>query len=255
MCLNIFKPKPKPKPPVFPVDKTGYELVFSDDFDVPQAFPNDKWETMECYGNPVTHSLIKNDPPDDYVIWKPSQVRQANNNCILTNDLNTASGEPQIKAGMITTFKSCVQKYGYWEVKMKVAKDGIDNYSGVWLVGLLWDGEIDFAEFMNLASNQFTSSVHKRVDGVMQLRDTQIITSKVDLSLDYHIYAVDWQPTYINFYLDNILVYSYTGNYIPDIPMYLIVQIAVKNGYKPNGTLSFPNECLVEYVKIYKKVL
>lgn len=24
------------------------------------------------------------------------------------------------------------------------------------------------------------------------------------------------------------------------------------NSYKPNGTLTFPNECLVDYVRIYK---
>lgn len=62
--------KPKPKPPIIPtMDLTGYQLVFSDEFDGIQVFPSNRWETMECYG-PANHIFIK-----DGITWKAEMVK------------------------------------------------------------------------------------------------------------------------------------------------------------------------------------
>ena len=51
------------------MDLTGYQLVFSDEFDGIQVFPSNRWETMECYG-PANHIFIK-----DGITWKAEMVK------------------------------------------------------------------------------------------------------------------------------------------------------------------------------------
>ena len=224
---------------------------------VPAAYLLWLYEENKCYGDPITHTVVRDTPPNDFCIWKPSQVTQINGMVKLANDLNYIAppSEPKIKAGMITTFKSHVPLYGYFEVSMKVAPKGWENYSGIWLCGLSWDGEIDVAEFMNEDSFSYKATIHKRVNGDMQQRSQGNIVSPVDLSNSFHVYACDWQKDYVRIYLDNKLVHEYLGPYIPDIPMYLILQIGVKNNYNPEtGTQTFPNFCLIDYVQIWKKL-
>ena len=62
--------KPKPKPPIIPtMDLTGYTLVFSDEFNTPQTFPNEKFDYKEWYGKP-NEPFIK-----DGITWKAEMVK------------------------------------------------------------------------------------------------------------------------------------------------------------------------------------
>jgi len=247
MCIWPFKPKPPV--PVFPEDKTGYTLIFYDEFDIPQVFPNDIYDTCEIYGK--DHTLLGGEPP--YIVWKPSQVKQEGSCCVLTNTLNNITGEPLIKAGEICTWPSTFITYGYVEVKCKVPPNGISNWFCNWLVGKTWDSEIDFAEFTEPDSTSYSVTIHQRINGVMGEVAHSVIKTGVDLSLDFHVYAVDWQPQYVRFYLDNKLVFEYTGANMPSMPMCFIADICVKPGYVPDGSLTFPNEAQIDYLKIYSK--
>lgn len=172
---------------------------------------------------------------------------------IISNDINTTPGEPSIKAGEIATWKSCMQTFGYYEVRAKVPPNGIDNWFCIWLEPMRWDFEIDFAEFISKDSAEYTVTIHQRINGVMGEIAQKIIKAGVDLSLDFHTYGCDWQSNYVRCYLDNKLVFEYPAE-IPATPMYLVADIAVRPGYKASeGTLTFPNESQIDYVRIYKK--
>ena len=246
MCIWPFKPKPPV--PVFPEDKTGYTLIFSDDFNSNEPIPGPTYDTCEIYG--VNHTLIGGKPP--YIIWKPSQVTQAKSCVILTNDLNNTPGEPGIKAGEICMWPLLFITYGYVEMRAKVPLNGIKNWFCGWLVGKVWNFEIDFCEMTEPDSTSYSVTIHQPVNGVDFQLYHKVIQAKIDLSLDFHIYAVDWQPTYCWFYLDNVLVAEYIGAMLP-IPMYFLADICVKPGYVPDGSLTFPNQAGIDYLKIYKK--
>ena len=48
-----------------------------------------------------------------------------------------------------------------------------------------------------------------------------------DLSADYHTYAVEWAPDKIVWYLDGAACRTYTGEGIPQEPMYLTATLAI----------------------------
>ena len=79
---------------------------------------------------------------------------------------------------------------------------------------------------------------------------------------DYHLYAVEWEPTVIRFYVDKILYATRTPTDLPqgtkwiyDHPFFVILNLAVGGDWPgaPDNTTVFPQTMLVDYVRVYKK--
>jgi beta-glucanase (GH16 family) len=89
----------------------------------------------------------------------------------------------------------------------------------------------------------FTLTIHKwGVDGKTDsILGTARFQLKKDLTDNYHVWAADWQPGYIDFYLDGIKIYHYTGE-IPNCPMY----VWVSNSYKT----VIPTTSLVKQIRV-----
>jgi beta-glucanase (GH16 family) len=81
------------------------------------------------------------------------------------------------------------------------------------------------------------------------------------LADDFHVYAVEWEPTQIRFYLDNILYGTKTTADIPqgdrwpfDHNFFIILNVAVGGNWpgNPDQTTVFPQTMLVDYVRVYE---
>jgi beta-glucanase (GH16 family) len=79
---------------------------------------------------------------------------------------------------------------------------------------------------------------------------------RVNFHNDYHVYAVEWEPTQLRFYVDGVL--HYTVNETADrpifeTPMNIILNLAVGGdfGGDPNGTTVFPQHMDVDYVRVW----
>jgi len=79
---------------------------------------------------------------------------------------------------------------------------------------------------------------------------------------DFHVYAVEWEGTTIRFYMDNLPYATRTSADIPtgsvwvfDHPFFMILNVAVGGNWpgSPDGTTSFPQKMLVDYVRVYKR--
>jgi beta-glucanase (GH16 family) len=76
------------------------------------------------------------------------------------------------------------------------------------------------------------------------------------------VYAVEWEPDAIRFYLDNQLYETHTPADVPagstwvyDHPFFMLLNVAVGGGWpgSPDGSTVFPQTMKVDYVRVYKR--
>ena len=79
---------------------------------------------------------------------------------------------------------------------------------------------------------------------------------------DFHLFAVEWEPNVIRFYVDDHLYATRTPSDLPkgtkwvyDHPFFLLLNVAVGGGWpgNPDNTSVFPQEMLVDYVRVYRR--
>ena len=80
------------------------------------------------------------------------------------------------------------------------------------------------------------------------------------LSDDFHIYAAEWEPDEVRFYLDNQLYATQSRASLKpaqkwafDHPFFLILNVAVGGDWpgNPDTSTVFPQAMLVDYVRVY----
>ncbi|MDA2891862.1 family 16 glycosylhydrolase [Mycolicibacterium sp. BiH015] len=126
------------------------------------------------------------------------------------------------------------QKYGAWEVRMKVPEGAVDYHA----VALLWPdaenwpvgGEVDFVEVVADATRQHVT--HHLHYSALDLTEAGV--TKVDAT-EWHNYAVSWTPTAITIYVDGIPVWKTTDtSHFPPGPMHLALQLDASEKHPPN---------------------
>ena len=78
----------------------------------------------------------------------------------------------------------------------------------------------------------------------------------------FHLYAVEWEPGTVRFYVDSNLYATFTqsqwpagGTWTFDHPFFIILNVAVGGDWpgSPDNTTVFPQQMLVDYVRVYTK--
>ena len=78
----------------------------------------------------------------------------------------------------------------------------------------------------------------------------------------FHTYAVEWEPSAIRFYLDGNLYQTRTPADVPagaawvyNHPFFMLLNVAVGGNWpgSPDGSTSFPQQMLVDYVRVYQR--
>ncbi|MDG4663612.1 family 16 glycosylhydrolase [Mycobacterium sp. 236(2023)] len=126
------------------------------------------------------------------------------------------------------------QKYGAWEVRMRVP-EGAEDYHAV---ALLWPdaenwpvgGEVDFVEVVADGTRQHVS--HHLHYSALDLTEAGV--TKVDAT-EWHNYAVSWTPSAITIYVDGVPVWKTTDtSHFPPGPMHLAIQLDASEKHPPN---------------------
>jgi beta-glucanase (GH16 family) len=80
------------------------------------------------------------------------------------------------------------------------------------------------------------------------------------LSDDFHVFAIEWAPGVVRFYVDENLYQTRTPADVPsgskwvyDHPFFIILNIAVGGSFpgNPDSTTTWPQTMLVDYVRVY----
>jgi beta-glucanase (GH16 family) len=117
-----------------------------------------------------------------------------------------------------------------------------------------WYTEIDIMEFLGHEPNILYGTIHYcSFDGTRRSSSGKW-RGTVDYTKDFHIYALEWEPDSIRWFIDGNLIYT-TTNGIPHKPHYLILNTAIGGSWpgNPDSTTTFPQYHDIDYVRIFQK--
>jgi beta-glucanase (GH16 family) len=244
-----------------------YTLTWSDEFSSPDGSSPDssKW-TMDIGGNGWGNNEL------EYYTSRPQNVQIVNGNLSITALNETYTGTDgvtrQYTSARLKTAGRFTQRYGRFEARIKLPK-GQGLWAAFWMLGdnytsVGWPqcGEIDIME--NIGSNPSTilGTLHgPGYSGSAGLTANYSLPSPQLFSDDFHLFAVEWEPTAIRFYVDGVLYKTRTPADLPagtqwvfDHPFYIILNLAVGGNLPgaPDATTQFPQSMLVDYVRVYE---
>ncbi|MFH7018421.1 family 16 glycosylhydrolase [Flavobacterium sp. FlaQc-47] len=177
--------------------------------------------------------------------------------------------QPYSSAKLTTEGKYAI-KYGRIEARMKLSS-GMGAWPAFWMLpagtsNWPFTGEIDIMEAKHRNPKNVDGTIH--YDGGGYHYTGRSYTSPTDLSTEFHIYAVEWGPNIIKWFIDGNLFHTATpqttvngGWPFNDQQFYIILNLAVGSAGTPytsvNGAgvepipTDFPAKLQVDYVRVY----
>jgi beta-glucanase (GH16 family) len=245
----------------------GWQLVWSDEFNGSDgsSIDHSKWtietggegwgnEELEFYTNRIENVSI----------------REGHLAITARAEKFTASGITRnYTSGRLKTLGHFSQTYGRFEARIKVPS-GQGMWPAFWMLGddidkVGWPacGEIDIME--NIGKEP--SIVHGSIHGPGYVGDTGIeapytLPGKQRFADDFHVFAIEWDPDSISFFVDQTLYVRRTRadlkpgwKWVFDKPFFLILNLAVGGDWpgNPDSTTVFPRAMLVDYVRVYER--
>ena len=158
-------------------------------------------------------------------------------------------------------------RYGRIEALIKIPT-GQGIWPALWMLGndisaLGWPdcGEIDIMEHIGYRADTVRGTIH----GPGYSRDDSIgadfTLPGVTFADEFHLYAVEWEPDQIRWYVADcqysvLTARDVPGKWVFDHPFFILLNLAVGGhwpGYPDESTL-FPKTMLVDYVRVFERV-
>jgi beta-glucanase (GH16 family) len=246
----------------------GWKLAWSDEFNGPDGAGVDgsKWKADVGGGGWGNNEL-------EYYTSSTENAHQQGGALVITATTSHASqygcwyGTCQYTSARLLTAGKVDVTYGRVESRIKIPS-GQGLWPAFWMLGenignVGWPacGEIDIME--NIGREPVT--VHGSMHGPGYSGNTPE-TAVYNLpggkrfSDDYHVFAVEWEPSVVRFYVDGSLYQTRTPADLPpgttwvyDHPFFMILNVAVGGGWpgSPDGSTQLPQQMLVDYVRVY----
>jgi beta-glucanase (GH16 family) len=247
----------------------NYELIWSDEFNGKNGSLPDpsKW-TYDIGGSGWgNHEL-------EYYTNRRENARIENGNLVITAQQEPYKGPDgrvfDYTSARLKTEGLFSQAYGRFEARIKLpAGQGI--WPAFWMLGdnirsAGWPkcGEIDIMEHVGKEPGINHGSLHapSSTAATSDRTATIALPAGQKLSDDFHIYAVEWEPDAVRFYLDANLYATFNsadwpagGSWVFNHRFFLILNVAVGGDWPgpPDDTTEFPQTMLVDYVRVYKR--
>jgi beta-glucanase (GH16 family) len=211
----------------------------------------------------------------EYYTSRTNNARIAGGQLVIEADQESYGGSSYTSARLLTRGKWS-WTYGRMEARIKIPR-GQGIWPAFWMLGTNIDsvgwptcGEIDIMENIGKTSDQGTA--HGTIHGPQSGGDynggagvggTFTLPAGAALADDFHIFAVEWTTNQIQWFVDTNLYFTATPARLPGgatwvftHPQFLLLNVAVGGywpGY-PDGTTVFPQQMLVDYVRVYSYV-
>lgn len=157
-------------------------------------------------------------------------------------------------SGMISSWGTFSQLYGVFEMRARIPS-GRGLWPAFWLLPVNSGGppELDIMEVIGHEPNVLHTTVHSNHTG---RRTGQTLPHNVgDLSKGFHVYAAEWTPQQVIFYLDDREIARVPTP--PDMhkPMYLIANLAVGGSWPgpPDKATRFPATMEIDWIRVYQR--
>ena len=242
----------------------GWRLTWSDEFNGAENTPVDplKW-THDVGGGGWGNAQL------EYNTDRVDNAFQNGNGYLSIKAMRENYEGNEYTSARIKTQGLFTQQFGRFEAKIKMPY-GQGLWPAFWMLGddidtVGWPncGEIDIMEFRGQTLNESSGALHgPGYSGGSSLYSNR--PSDSSLAAGFHTYAVEWSPTSIKWYVDDDLYMEHSTNDIPqgtqwvfDHEFFMILNVAVGGTFlgNPDESTVFPQEMLVDYVRVYEAVI
>lgn len=195
---------------------------------------------------------------------RENSALDGNGNLVITARQESFNGRNYTSARLTTAGKREFT-YGRFEARIK-NPIGQGIWPAFWLLGaniaeVGWPrtGEIDIMEYRGQEPTINHGSLHGPGYSAGNAI-TRRYTSPVPLNDDFHVFAVEWDPGEIRWYVDDQIYHlvkrgDQRGDWVFNHDFYIILNIAVGGGFVgPVGpSTTFPQQLIVDYVRVYRR--
>jgi beta-glucanase (GH16 family) len=252
-----------------PPPATGFTLAWSDEFNGADGSSPDasKW-TYDTGGNGWGNNEL------EYYTNRTQNAQIKSGNLVITAQKETYTGSDGVTrnytSARLKTQGLFNQAYGRFEARIKIPA-GQGMWPAFWMLGnnissVSWPkcGEIDIMENIGKEPGTVHGSLHSS-STTSRTSDASApfsLPAGQHFADDFHLYAVEWEPGTIRFYVDSNLYSTFTQSQWPaggawtfDHPFFILLNVAVGGDWptSPDNTTVFPQQMLVDYVRVYTK--
>ncbi len=260
------------------VRSDGWQLVWSDEFDVDGDPDPERWNVEEWPARKV------NDEDQAYTS-RPRNVRVEKGHLVIEAHKEDFEEAFYTSARLQSQGKGDFL-YGRFEIRAKLPR-GQGTWPAIWMLpsdpfryatlcgeGTDWQGnpdcdawpnsgEIDIMEHVGYQMGHVHGTVHNEAYywAKWEQRKGRIILDDVDRA--FRVYALEWTPDRIDIFVDDTLYFTYVNEHDGwrswpyDHPFHLILNVAVGGMWgRAGGPIDdsvFPQKMLVDYVRIFRR--
>jgi hypothetical protein len=260
---------------VYPGREAGYELAFEDTFDgndldetrwLPYYLP--QWSSREAsaaryeIGGGLLQLLIEADQQP----WCPEfdgETRVSSlQTGIFTGPVGSTAGQSHFKPGLVVrqaqdNARLYTPQYGLFELRAK-AIDDPSCMVALWMIGYedqpQRSAEICICEIFgrNVTPDSVGVGMGLHPFGDPTIRDEFAVEAIAINAREFHIYAAEWTPEYVAFFVDHRLVKTVEQS--PGYPMQFMLGIYEfsDDGQAPQPPHPYPKRFIVDYFLGYK---
>jgi len=254
ICLASCAQAVETSPPAAP----AWRLDWSDEFDGAALDPA-KW-TPELGGHGFGNHELQ------YYTARPENLRVAGGMLVIEARREDYRGM-QYTSARIKTAGLVERRYGRFEARIKLPR-GQGIWPAFWMLGADigtagWprSGEIDIMENIGREPGLVHGTVHgPGYSGEHGFGAAAALPAGQRYADDFHLYAVEWEPGEIRWYRDGQQYHTARAGKVPgewvfEHPFFMLLNLAVGGDWpgKPDAGTAFPQQMLVDYVRVYRK--
>ncbi|WP_441248981.1 glycoside hydrolase family 16 protein [Kitasatospora sp. McL0602] len=212
-----------------------WHSAFHDNFAGPTL---DRADWVSCFDWNDNGCTNQGNHEDEW--YRPGQVGFTQSGLTLTAERRATSGSDGTSypwvSGMISTGRDSWNgtprhtfTYGYFAAAIKAPATAAGFFPAFWLIpaeARSTPPEIDVAEFIN-TNQQVDMNLHYRTADGSDAHVGQT-TAAADFATTYHVFAIDWEPDSVTWYVDGVQRFQVTKpTCVPHVAMELVLDLAV----------------------------
>jgi beta-glucanase (GH16 family) len=246
-------------------ESSAWKLTWSDEFNGP-AIDSTKWSFDlggKGWGNNELETYTS----------RTVNARVEAGSLIISARKETFTGADNITrnytSARLLTKNKFSQAYGRFEARIRIPY-GQGIWPAFWLLGdnigtAHWPncGEIDIMENIGKEPSIVHSTFHgPGYSGGKGIGAPYRLTGDRKFADDFHTFALEWEPNVMRFYVDEDLYQTRTPSDLPagsswafDHSFFIILNVAVGGSWpgNPDVTSVFPQQMVVDYVRVYRR--
>lgn len=231
-------------------------LVWQDDFDG-QGLPDASRWNYEV-------GLVRNNERQYYTQSRSENARLEGGRLVIEARKESFQGASYTSASLTSRAN---WTYARIEVRAKLPK-GRGTWPAIWTLGtnigqVGWPtcGEIDIMENIGREPNIVHGTLHGPGYSGGQ-GPTASFTGPTPFADDFHVFAIEWEPATIRWYVDGNLYSTRNASDLPggarwvfDHGFFILLNVAVGGDWpgNPDDTTALPQEMVVDWLRVYKR--